>query len=204
MPDSGDLVDPPRARGAGTRLCPRGGPGCVRGATTTTRRQSGGPAPGSGASSASPEAASRHGPSSSCSSVDRVWFGSDAPAEPNDLYRLRRGAGEIDRTQRVDGPVYYGCASGGRLFFLTTSEPYMLRDTPDVTLWTSADGEQWGRQWYRQWYRQWGRLTVFRKDGWPARRFQHGHMCSCPRVRALRTRMAPGSRRSPPMEISAA
>lgn len=95
---------------------------------------------------------------------DYVFYGSDAPAEPNYLYRLRRRDGAIERLQPVEGPVYYGCATGGRLFFSTACEPDTLRRTRDVAVWMSADGERWRR------------LAGFRKDRWPARIFQHGHV----------------------------
>ena len=93
-----------------------------------------------------------------------VYFGSDAPAEPNYLYRLGRRGGAIERLQEVEGPVYYGCIADGRLFFSTACEPDTLRKTRDVAVWTSADGERWER------------FAVFRKDRWPAGIFQHGHV----------------------------
>ena len=93
-----------------------------------------------------------------------VYFGSDAPAGVNHLYRLRRADGTIERLQKVEGPVYYGCRTGGRLFFSTACEPPTLRATRDVVVWSSDDGERWVR------------LAVFRKDRWPARVFQHGHV----------------------------
>ena len=93
-----------------------------------------------------------------------VLFGSDAPDRANHLYRLRRTDGAIERLQAVDGPVYYGCRAGGRLFFSTACEPPTLRTTRDVAVWSSADGERWRR------------TAAFRKDRWPARLFQHGHV----------------------------
>ncbi|MCY4634694.1 MAG: hypothetical protein OXG04_09365 [Acidobacteria bacterium] len=93
-----------------------------------------------------------------------VYFGSDAPAGVNHIYRLRRADGAIERLQEVEGPVYYGCRAGAHLFFSTACEPPTLRATRDVAVWSSADGSQWRR------------LAVFRKDRWPARVFQHGHV----------------------------
>lgn len=93
-----------------------------------------------------------------------VYFGSDAPDGGNHIYRLRRADGVIERLQKVEGPVYYGCRRGGRLFFSTACEPPTVRETRDVAVWSSADGSQWRR------------LAVFRKDRWPARLFQHGHV----------------------------
>ena len=93
-----------------------------------------------------------------------VYFGSDAPAGVNHIYRLRRADGAIERLQKVEGPVYYGCRTGGRLFFSTACEPPTMRGTRDVAVWSSADGSRWRR------------LAVFRKDRWPARLFQHGHV----------------------------
>ena len=95
---------------------------------------------------------------------EHVYFGSDAPAGGNHLYRLRRANGSIERLQTVEGPVYYGCRAGNRLFFSTACEPPTLRETRDVAVWSSADGQQWRR------------IAAFRKDGWPARLFQHGHV----------------------------
>ena len=93
-----------------------------------------------------------------------VYFGSDAPAAENYIYRLRRADGTIERLQQVEGPVYYGCRTGGRLFFSTACEPLTLRETRDVAVWSSADGERWRR------------VAAFRKDRWPASLFQHGHV----------------------------
>ena len=95
---------------------------------------------------------------------DHVYFGSDAPEDANYLYRLRRSDGAIERLQRVDGPVYYGCTAGRRLFFSTACDPGALRQTREAALWTSLDGEHWEH------------LAVFRKDRWPAELFQHGHL----------------------------
>ena len=93
-----------------------------------------------------------------------VHFGSDAPTGVNYIYRLRRNDGTIERLQRVEGPVYYGCRAGGRLFFSTACEPPTLRETREVAVWSSADGEHWDR------------VAAFPKDRWPARLFQHGHV----------------------------
>lgn len=93
-----------------------------------------------------------------------VYFGSDAPDGVNHIYRLRRADGTIERLQKVEGPVYYGCRTGGRLFFSTACEPPTVRETRDVAVWSSTDGSRWRR------------LAVFRKDRWPARLFQHGHV----------------------------
>ena len=93
-----------------------------------------------------------------------VYFGSDAPDGLNHLYRLCRAGGDIERLQEVAGPVYYGCMAGGRLFFSTACEPPTLRATREVSVWSSSDGECWER------------FAVFRKDRWPARLFQHGHV----------------------------
>ena len=95
---------------------------------------------------------------------DYVYFGSDAPAGVNYLYRLHRANGTIERLQQVDGPVYYGCTARDRLFFSTACEPRVPRETRAVTVWASADGERWER------------FAAFRKDRWPARLFQHGHV----------------------------
>ena len=95
---------------------------------------------------------------------EHIYFGSDAPTGVNHLYRLRRDGGAVERLQRVGGPVYYGCRAGGRLFFSTACEPPTLRETRDVAVWSSADGERWHR------------VAMFRKDRWPARILQHGHI----------------------------
>ena len=93
-----------------------------------------------------------------------VYFGSDAPAGVNHIYRLRRADHAIERLQQVEGPVHYGCRAGGRLFFSTACEPPALPRTREVAVWSSAGGEQWRR------------VDAFRKNLWPARIFQHGHM----------------------------
>lgn len=93
-----------------------------------------------------------------------VYFGSDAPAAANHIYRLRRADGAIERLQAVEGPVYYGCHAGRRLFFSTACESPTLRETCDVAVWSSVEG------------RRWRRIALFRKDVWPASVFQHGHV----------------------------
>ena len=93
-----------------------------------------------------------------------VYFGSDAPGDVNHLYRLHRADGSIERLQEVEGPVYYGCQAGGRLFFSTACEPATLPAARDVAVWSSADGERWQR------------FAVFRKDRWPTPLFQHGQV----------------------------
>ena len=93
-----------------------------------------------------------------------VWFGSDAPDGVNHLYRLRRTDGRIERLQRVEGPVYYGCRAGGRLFFSTACEPPTLRHTRAVAVWSSSDGARWRR------------IAAFAKDRWTPLLFQHGHV----------------------------
>ena len=194
MPDSGDLVDPPRARGAGTRHCPRGGPGCVRGATTTTRRQSGGPAPGSGASSASPEAASRHGPSSSCSSVDRV-VRLGCPGGTQTSIGCAEAPGRSIEPSGWTAPCTTAARRADDVLFDHQRAVHATGHAghPRIGRWRAVGAE---------WYRQWGRLTVFRKDGWPARPFQHGHIGSGRSGRGWRLAHAGRDRwRSAPPEV---
>lgn len=93
-----------------------------------------------------------------------VYFGSDAPDGLNHLYRMRRADGKTERLQQVEGPVYYGCRTGGRLFFSTACEPPTLRHTRTVAVWASSDGVGWRR------------IAGFSKDRWTARLFQHGHV----------------------------
>ena len=93
-----------------------------------------------------------------------IYFGSDSPDGVNHIYRLRRSDGAIERLKRVEGPVYYGCRIGGELFFSTACEPTTLRQTRDVAIWHSVDGDRWQR------------VALFRKDPWPAQIFQHGHV----------------------------
>lgn len=96
---------------------------------------------------------------------EAVYFGSDAPDEPNHLYRYHRVDGTVERLQRVEGPVFHGFASpGGSLYFSTVCEPSRVNRNPDAVVWRSTDGASWKR------------FASFRKDVWPMKLFQYGQV----------------------------
>ncbi len=93
-----------------------------------------------------------------------VYYGSDAPDEPNYIYRLDRKTGKPVALQKVGGPVFYGCKSGDFIFFSTVCEPSEINNTQSVELWGSSDGENWKC------------ITTFQKDRWNMKLFQYGQL----------------------------
>lgn len=74
---------------------------------------------------------------------DYLYFGSDAPEELNNIYRLDRADLTVERLAVVGGPVFYGCKVGGRLFFSTSVEPSAINDGDYVEVWSSINGVDW-------------------------------------------------------------
>ena len=95
---------------------------------------------------------------------EHVYFGSDAPDEPNYISRLERSTGNTELLAEVAGPVFYGCNVGEAMFFSTVVEPSKTNLSPYVELWQGAPTQGWRI------------LRRFRKDGWPARYFQYGQV----------------------------
>ena len=93
-----------------------------------------------------------------------VYFGSDAPDEPNHIYRMDRHGRKVERLQQVGGPVFYGCRVGASLFLSTAVEPSSVNNTRYAEVWRSDDGLTWSR------------FLRFRKDILPMKLFQYGQV----------------------------
>jgi hypothetical protein len=94
---------------------------------------------------------------------EHVYFGSDAPGEPNYICRYHRAGGDAERLQPVGGPVFYGCRVGNSLFFSTVCEPG-AKVPRTAQLWRSDDGVSWRV------------FAEFPKDIWPMKLFQYGQV----------------------------
>lgn len=95
---------------------------------------------------------------------DYVYFGSDAPSEPNHLYRLERRTGQVTALQRVGGSVFWGCRVGEWLFFSTAVEPSRVNQGKHAALWASRGG------------REWTVLARYQRDFLPLRLFQYAQV----------------------------
>ena len=92
---------------------------------------------------------------------DFVYFGSDTPRERNFLCRMERDGSNREQLCAVEGSVFYGRSSNGRLYFSTVCEPSTVNPPKAATLWSSADG------------RSWAPTVRVRKDVWPLKLFQY-------------------------------
>jgi hypothetical protein len=92
---------------------------------------------------------------------DFVYFGSDTPREQNLLCRMARDGSSFERLCAVEGSVFYGRSSNGRLYFSTVCEPSTVNPPNGATLWSSADG------------RSWSPTVRVQKDIWPLKLFQY-------------------------------
>lgn len=92
---------------------------------------------------------------------DFVFFGSDTPHERNFLYRMERDGSNREKVRAVEGSVFYGRSSEGRLYFSTACEPSTVNPPEAATLWTSSDGSSWAP------------TVRVRKDIWPLKLFQY-------------------------------
>jgi len=95
---------------------------------------------------------------------DYVYFGSDAPSEPNYLYRMDREGKRVEQLARVGGSVFYGCRVGQALVFSTAVEPSEVNNRPFAEVWVSVDGLNWTK------------LREFKKDILPLKYFQYGQV----------------------------
>lgn len=93
-----------------------------------------------------------------------VYFGSDAPDQINQIYRLERRTGRVEPLTKVSGPVFYGCTVGDHLFFSTVVEPSDVNTGGVAEIWGSRDGENWRM------------VRRFRKDAWSMKYFQYGQV----------------------------
>ncbi|UZD64729.1 hypothetical protein [Marinobacter sp. AN1] len=95
---------------------------------------------------------------------DHVYFGSDAPDEPNHIYRMDRGGAKVERLCPVGGSVFYGCKVGNHLVFSTAVEPSDVNTGKEAEVWHSSEGEHWNR------------LLCFPKDRLSMKYFQYGQV----------------------------
>ncbi|WP_417547468.1 hypothetical protein [Marinobacter segnicrescens] len=95
---------------------------------------------------------------------NHVYFGSDAPDEPNHIYRMDRGGAKVERLCSVGGSVFYGCKVGNHLVFSTAVEPSGVNTGREAEVWHSSDGEHWYR------------LLSFPKDRLSMKYFQYGQV----------------------------
>lgn len=96
--------------------------------------------------------------------AEHVYFGSDAPNEPNYIYRMNRSGDKVEKLAAVGGPIFYGCSVGKSLFFSTAVEPSAVNTTPFVEVWNSGDGASWQK------------LSRFKKDPLSMKYFQYGQL----------------------------
>lgn len=93
-----------------------------------------------------------------------IYYGSDAPDEPNFIYRVHKETKELECLQEVAGPVFYASQTGGCLFFSTAVEPSEVNTSPYAELWGSKDGKNWKR------------VVALKKDCWSMKYFQYGQI----------------------------
>ncbi|RLD07172.1 MAG: hypothetical protein DRI65_05255 [Chloroflexota bacterium] len=95
---------------------------------------------------------------------EHIYFGSDTPLEQNNISRLNRKTGQVEKLQQVQGTVFYGCKVGDTLFFSTVVEPGSINKDKRVYLWGSRDGEEWHS------------ILSYQKDMLPLKLFQYGQI----------------------------
>jgi hypothetical protein len=96
--------------------------------------------------------------------AEHVYFGSDAPDEPNHIYRINRSGDEVEKLAAVGGSIFYGCCVGKSLFFSTAVEPSTVNTTPFAEVWHSDDGASWQK------------CLEFKKDPLSMKYFQYGQV----------------------------
>lgn len=93
-----------------------------------------------------------------------IFWGSDTPLEQNYIYRMARGNGYIERLQKVDSSIFWGCKVKDTLFFSTAVEPSDVNKCHYACIWGSSDGEKWKL------------IAQYKKDIWPKKLFQYGQI----------------------------
>ncbi len=95
---------------------------------------------------------------------DHVYFGSDSPVEENHIYRFNRTDKTIQKMQKVEGPILWGCIVRERPFFSTCAEPSEINDHRHSFIWGSKNGCEWKR------------IICYKKDCFPSKLFQYGQI----------------------------
>lgn len=93
-----------------------------------------------------------------------IYFGSDTPREANFLYRLDKYSGDLEQLVGVNGSVFFGGNTGGRLYFTTAVEP------------SDVNREKTAALWFRDEDGRWRAVRSFKKDMWHHRLFQYGQV----------------------------
>jgi hypothetical protein len=93
---------------------------------------------------------------------DALYFSSDTPLEQNHIYRLDRH-GNLTKVTALGSSSIYGCRVGGAIFFSTMVEPSAVNASRNVSVYGSADGQDWQQ------------LAHRKKDAWPMGLFQYGN-----------------------------
>lgn len=96
---------------------------------------------------------------------DSIFYATDAPDEPNFIYRIDRHTNEKKRLQQVGGPVFWGRKEKEWLFFSTVVEPSKVNRTDAVELWGSNDQGN-----------NWKLIKEFKKDMGHLKLFQYGQI----------------------------
>jgi hypothetical protein len=96
---------------------------------------------------------------------ESIFYATDAPDEPNYIYRLDRESGNTEQLKKVGGPVFYGRKTGDWLFFSTVVEPSEVNRTDAVELWGSNDKGK-----------SWKKIREFEKDIGHMKLFQYGQI----------------------------
>ncbi len=94
-----------------------------------------------------------------------VFFGTDAPAEPNYICCMEKSGKNFMKLQKVTSPVFHACQAGEYLFFSTACEPSRINQTKYASI--------WGRDPHSK---KWMELVRYQKDIWPMKLFQYGQI----------------------------
>jgi hypothetical protein len=93
-----------------------------------------------------------------------IYYGTDTPLKENYICRINRESNEVEKLQKVDSSVFWGCKVNNHLFFSTTIEPSKINTTKYSVIWGSNDGDSWKP------------LAKYKKDLWHCRLFQYGQI----------------------------
>jgi len=93
-----------------------------------------------------------------------VYYGSDAPAEENYIYRMCKSTFEIQKLTEVGNSVFFACKVGDNLFFSTAVEPSEVNLSKHSEIWHSRTGQDWSK------------VCSFKKDRLSMKYFQYGQI----------------------------
>jgi hypothetical protein len=94
-----------------------------------------------------------------------IHYATDAPHEPNYIYRMNRETKVVQQMQRVGGPVFWGRKEKDCLVFATVVEPTKVNRTDAVELWASCDDGS-----------SWQNIKEFKKDAGHKKLFGYGQI----------------------------